>query len=692
MALFDFFRRKANSPKKIEVVSEVGALIYNTLFPDKSNDELYSGWVYAAIQAIAEQYAIIDLKLMKKSPKGDKVQIFDHPALTLLNYVNEGSTKYDLLFSTGAHLELNGKFYWFILPNTLGTPVEVVLPDPTRVKPIIDKYGALIEYRYYLPDTSAYSVIDKNLVVPFKNFNPKNNQEGLSTLSALKGTAEIDEFAKAYSKNWFKNSARPDIVLKFEQDLTKDQKEKLKAEWKQRYSGPGNVGKMLIAPKGMSVETLSQNHSDMEYIEQRKFNREEILGIFRVPKTILGLTEEVNRASAEAALYTFVAFTMMPKYRKAVATLNEFFLPMFPGSENLEFEFGNVPPEDPQVLMAELAQGISGGIYTVNEARRKKGLPEVAGGDSVYLPFGLAELGTVEKEKAKLSIEAKSIASELGSFLTKAEKLENSDPVEASENLEFEAKGSKREKEKDEFLAPYEKKFFKAANDLFADQKKRAVAEVSKLKSISEKTNIKWNVKAGDILNTGKEVKLTIDIFTPLFEELVRNAGKEALKYIGSEDDFDMVPMQDFIKNNTLKFAKELNSKTLSDLKNLVAIGVEQGESTLQIAARIQSYVGFSAARSETIARTETIRGASNADIEAWKQSDLVEAMIWYTALDERVDDACAELHGKEVGLSEQFMSNDELQDIGVQPYGGNNRQPPLHPNCRCLLIPKVKN
>lgn len=709
MALLDFFRRKAQSDsERIPIISEIATQLFNRLMPDRSNSELYRGWVFAAVQVIAEQVANIDLRLYEKSNTGDKQQVFDHDALKLLDYVNEGSTSYDLFFGTGAHCEINGKYYWIVLPNGLGVPSEFMLPDPTKMKPIIDVYGKITSYHYFLQG-NQFAEIDPTLVVPFRNFNPSNNFEGMSTLEAARTAAETDDYAKTYNRNWFKNSARPDIVLKFDTDLSKDQKEKLKEEWKSRYAGVNNTGKMLIAPKGMTVDVLSQNHQDMEYIEQRKFSREELLGIFRVPKTLIGLTEEVNRASAEAAMYAFIAFTILPKYKRIVNSLNEYYLPMFKGAENMRFEFANKPPEDPQALVATTAEAINNGLMTLNEGRRVLNLPKIEGGDVVFLPFGLSAYGGPKVAPKQIALPENKkqdgfvtkAASDLADALKKhiddehqpvatnvhVDPLKLVDPTKAGPakplSADFEEKGVKRGQSKDDLLKPFEAKFKEASQKLWEDQKIRAIMNVKKMNK--GKNAIK---KAVDVLDPNLEIKLTIDAFTPLFKDLIATAGAEALKYIGSKEDFDTEKASDFIKKNTTRFAKEVTAKTGQDLRVLIAAGIDQGESINDLTARIQNYVGFSESRSETIARTESIRGGAAADIEAWSQSGIVKSYIWYTALDERVDDFCQFLHGTEVDLGSEFMNEDQLLELGVEPYGGSLNSPPAHPNCRCLLIP----
>jgi len=89
--------------------------------------------------------------------------------------------------------------------------------------------------------------------------------------------------------------------------------------------------------------------------------------------------------------------------------------------------------------------------------------------------------------------------------------------------------------------------------------------------------------------------------------------------------------------------------------------------------------------RSETIARTETIRAGREGRDETWRQAR-AEGLLpgnvqrrWVVTDDDRLCPACEPLGGVEVGLDEAF------------PHGGGDG-PPLHPNCRCttvLVIPR---
>jgi hypothetical protein len=60
----------------------------------------------------------------------------------------------------------------------------------------------------------------------------------------------------------------------------------------------------------------------MQFAESRKDLRDEILAIFRVPKPVLGIFEDINLASAQVADLVFAKYTVKPKMRFFVDKLS----------------------------------------------------------------------------------------------------------------------------------------------------------------------------------------------------------------------------------------------------------------------------------------------------------------------------------------------------------------------------------
>ena len=96
----------------------------------------------------------------------------------------------------------------------------------------------------------------------------------------------------------------------------------------------------------------------------------------------------------------------------------------------------------------------------------------------------------------------------------------------------------------------------------------------------------------------------------------------------------------------------------------------------------------FGADRALLIAQTETTRSAAEGTRHGYKESGVVEAMVWHTVNDERVCPICGELHGKVVGLDGNFW--DALPDNLKLRYKRTFQGPPAHPRCRCRLKPRV--
>jgi hypothetical protein len=73
----------------------------------------FTGWTYAAVNAIASEVANIQFRLYQVAGD-DHEDVDDHPLLTLLEGVNETMTGVEHKYTMMAHLELAGNFYGYL--------------------------------------------------------------------------------------------------------------------------------------------------------------------------------------------------------------------------------------------------------------------------------------------------------------------------------------------------------------------------------------------------------------------------------------------------------------------------------------------------------------------------------------------------------------------------------------------------
>jgi len=113
---------------------------------------------------------------------------------------------------------------------------------------------------------------------------------------------------------------------------------------------------------------------------------------------------------------------------------------------------------------------------------------------------------------------------------------------------------------------------------------------------------------------------------------------------------------------------KNLSGAQATAIKREIAKAFENGETVQQITHRIKKTTEMAKSKAVTIARTETLAAGNAAAKQRYKDAG-VEMVEWIAAYDDSVCPECESEHGN-------------IYPIGDTP------PIPLHPNCRCTLIP----
>ena len=72
-------------------------------------------------------------------------------------------------------------------------------------------------------------------VVWLRYFNPLAEYAGLSPVAPLRLSVDMGQDALRFNRNFFKNSARPDIILTTEESMTDDEVAEFYERWESRY-------------------------------------------------------------------------------------------------------------------------------------------------------------------------------------------------------------------------------------------------------------------------------------------------------------------------------------------------------------------------------------------------------------------------------------------------------------------------
>lgn len=643
-------------------------------------------WVFACVKARAEAVGNIQLKLFKKDKKGNTVEEPEHELLNLLAAVNDFTTQFELFEATESHLDLCGNAFWLL------DGVKGLADKPTAIYPLNPKYieikkgsslNLIEQYKYTVSGFSK--TFQPYEILHFREFNPNDPYDGLGILESIAHWVDADNYATEWNRSFFLNAARPDATLEHEGDLDADQMNFLRSSFEDAYKGIEKAHKAIILPKGVKFSPVGWNQKEMDFVEMQRMTRDKILSGFRVPKTILGLTEDVNRANAEASNYVFALRVVKPQMERIVGYLNEFLAPRY--GDDIFLSFVDPVPENKELEITEYEKALAGQAYaSVNEIREKQGLPPIDGGDEVMTNFTFQPLGgPAEKSKLKMRIKnhgrrtANGKIKEAGKIIGKEAAM----LVKDANEKEWEAAWKR-------FVVrvePYRKALADRVKKFNSGQQERVIERLE-----GKKREIDFE----NLFNKDEEVAILIDGVTPLLRDLFQKEGNEALQSIGINEAFEASRerVARVLKKAISLMAKSYNETTLDELEETLQEGLKDGESLPELAGRVREIYEFSAkARAEQVAKTESFRVANSATKEAWKQSGVVKTLRWYTALDERVCEFCDPLNGKIIEISENwFDKGDSLagkeggkMEIDYADVGS----PPLHPDCRCYIRPE---
>ncbi len=325
-------------------------------------------WVYVAVRSIAAKVAgtpimFLDEKTGEKLPHA-------HPLPKLFREVNPFETAVGLWMKTVMFLELTGNAFWYVARNGLGAVAEIwilpsqnmrVLPSRTR---FIDGYifrNAGVEERFEVDE-----------IIHLKYPSPESQFYGVGPLQAAAESVDAHAAMKTAERRSFETGAFPGLAIQTDEKLSPDVRRRLEETFAAGFSGAERAGKTLILEQGLKVRPFTFSPREMDFLESSKMTRDEILSVFGVPAAVAGIAEDVNRASAEAMLYTFAENTILPKLRMIEAQLTQDLCSTF--SPEIAARFDNPVPAVRAEDRADMVARVANGITTPDEERARLGL------------------------------------------------------------------------------------------------------------------------------------------------------------------------------------------------------------------------------------------------------------------------------------------------------------------------------
>lgn len=308
-------------------------------------------------------------KLLKTAHDHDELkQIDEHPLLDVLTQANGFQTGLSMRKLTQVHLDLVGDAFWLKERDGQGTPVGVwpIPPHWILATPTPQFRFFRVSFRAWrglIPDTEFLWFSDDDPMNPYAR--------GTGLAQSLGDELETDEYAARYTKAFFYNSARPDMLIYPKGgSLQGGNVKKLEEDWLANAQGFFKAFKPYFLSREVEVKTFdNSNLRSMQFTQLREFERNTILQVFGMPPEILGVLEHSNRATISTADYLMSRYVVEPRLEFLRSVLQERFVPEYDDRIIIDFVSPVAADDDHSLAVATAAPW----ALTIDEWRNMAG-------------------------------------------------------------------------------------------------------------------------------------------------------------------------------------------------------------------------------------------------------------------------------------------------------------------------------
>ena len=613
------------------------------------------------------EYGIYNMTDTRKTTK-----LINNPVEILLKHPNSNLTitEYVLFYITQVYLLLPaGEAFWIKERNGLGKVTEMWPVPPGWVSEIPSKTRDY--FTIYPQGNMQCSPIYVPLfdMVYFKSPDVTNPYlRGIGRANCIGDELEIDEYQSKYQKRFYFNDAVPSMIIQMP-GADESSINRAEENWSQKFGGYNNAKKTAFLNFDAKAQMLAATAKEMDFIESRKYLRDEVNQHFSIPPELFGILENSNRSTIDAAYYLYTKNVLRKQLKFIDDTLNAQLVPEF--GKNYVFEHDNVVPEDDEFKLKKASEGLKNGGILVDEWRLSNGwepLPE-GKGQVLYTPLNMIPTrldGTpvvLPQESAQETMQAESVAQP-----TKSAKRQFS-PEQKARMWEIIDKAAVKNEQA--FMANL-KRYFQSEQDRIINKLEKTV----KAATDDPDELLDWEEENGKLKATLK----------PLWLSSMKEGATAANEAFGFDIGFDVLNPKflDWIDSYGAEKVTDINTTTQTKLQKTLSEGIADGEGIPKLKNRVLDVMNEAkTSRATLIARTETHNTVSTGTHETYKAAG-VKKQEWLTSMDGRERESHADVNGEVVGVDESFSN-------GLAYPGDPSGAPEEVCNCRCTLLPVIE-
>ena len=318
--------------------------------------------------------------------QGDEwIKTPSHPLQRLLDNPNPEMSTGELMRLLICHLDLAGNAFWEKIRGGNGGLPQELWPVMPFISVTTNTDGTINTYK----NTRTNKVYPADDICQFKYTNPDNYYFGQSPLQPAGKAVDVDNAGQEWQKVSMQNRAVPDYAISFDTDLTAEQYDQADKVIKSK-TGTGSAREPLVLSKA-KIQQLSLSPVEMDFMNTRRFSREEVCSVYGVPSALIAEMNEANLSNAETARKVFWLDTILPLMDELKDSLNRCLVSDYAANNQqirIVYDITNVV-----ALQVDLGEKIENAnklwamgvpFNTLNQ-RLELGFDDVDGGDVGYI-------------------------------------------------------------------------------------------------------------------------------------------------------------------------------------------------------------------------------------------------------------------------------------------------------------------
>lgn len=354
--------------------------------------------VFACVRLITESIGSLPINFYKKADNGVLTPFPDHHLARLFRgKPNKWQTRQEFIETLTYQYVLCGNNYAVKQFNNRGEIINLIPLMTPQMEVHLDDVGD-VQYRYQ--EDMGTRVYSHKTIWHNKLFG--NAIVGKSPLAHARNSVGIGQAAERATTKIYKNGGKPSGILMIDKTLNPGQREKIKDNFSELSEG--NNDRLFVLEADMKYEKVSLSPSDIELLDSRRFQIEDICRFFGVPAI---LVNDSNASTAwgsgiEQIIQGFYKFGLRPYLERYEASMIcNLLSPSERDTMEIEFDFNALLQPNRGDRIKTGKEAVTGALITPNEFRRSEGLPDVPGGDKIYMQQQMVPVDQLENMKER---------------------------------------------------------------------------------------------------------------------------------------------------------------------------------------------------------------------------------------------------------------------------------------------------